>query len=252
MSILKNSSRERMCNSVLPDRLAIAASQYDLNEQAGTDVGKVLIGQNSSLVWTKAGARKFGFKKGDKVSIDFLRKHKKVGEKYLQLGYFKEKPISKMLDESTSLMEVSSVDGTCDFGKFKEQCSEEWMETYTARCKEAWMVADEEDGTFMDQVTGDGKCFVNDHIDVAAPEDCKNIKKNPLNLSQDVFLHFFEYNNENSELPIKCFTVSKEKCEGKDQWWTEIPRKSVQDVISGKKEEIKDYKLLVYVKLNTD
>ena len=57
MSILKNSSRELMCNSVLPDRLAKEASQYDLNEQAGADIGKVLLGQNSSLVWTQEGAQ---------------------------------------------------------------------------------------------------------------------------------------------------------------------------------------------------
>ena len=49
ISILKNSSREFMCNSVLPDRLAKKASNFDLEEQSGTDVGKVLIGQNTSL-----------------------------------------------------------------------------------------------------------------------------------------------------------------------------------------------------------
>ena len=57
ISILKNSSRELMCNSVLPDRLAKKASQYDLEEENGTDVGKVLIGQNSSLFWTQKGAQ---------------------------------------------------------------------------------------------------------------------------------------------------------------------------------------------------
>ena len=57
ISILKNLSRELMCNSVLPDRLAKEASQYDLEEQSGTDVGKVLIGQNTSLFWTEQGAQ---------------------------------------------------------------------------------------------------------------------------------------------------------------------------------------------------
>ena len=112
ISILKNSSRELMCNSVLPDRLAKEASEYDLGEQNGTDVGKVLIGQNSSLVWTRQGikfqfpkkskARRFisklfnpfGKKKkaeakpreGDKVSMEFLLEHKGVCEEYLRLG----------------------------------------------------------------------------------------------------------------------------------------------------------------------
>lgn len=59
--ILKNSS----------GRLAKEASQYDLNEQAGADIGKVLIGQNSSLVWTKEGAQKFGTRAGAKVHFCF-------------------------------------------------------------------------------------------------------------------------------------------------------------------------------------
>ena len=48
-------SRERRCSSVLPDRLAKAALKYDLEEEGGTDFGKVLIGQNNSVV-TKKGA----------------------------------------------------------------------------------------------------------------------------------------------------------------------------------------------------
>ena len=254
MSILKNSSREFMCNSVLPDRLAKEASQYDLNEQAGADIGKVLIGQNSSLVWTKEGAQESALGKeakahgGEKVNMEFLLEHKDVGEEYLRLGYFKEKPITKMLDESTSLMEVSSQDATCDFGKFKEKCSEQWMDTYTKRCKEAWMVADEEKRFFRDQVTRGkgGNCSVNDHTEVAAPADCDELAT----LNQTILLHYFEYNKENSKKPIKCFTLSKEQCKGEAGWWTKIPLKSVQDVI--KEEEIKNYTHLVYVKLKAD
>ena len=256
MNVLKNSSRELMCNSVLPDRLAKKASNFDLEEQNGTDVGKVLLGQNSSLVWTKEGAQESALGKeiqahgGEKVSMEFLIKHKRVGEEYLRLGYFKEKPVSKMLDESTSLMEVSSQDGTCDFGKFEHQCPKEWMDTYTNRCKEAWMVADEKEEPFMDQITDhfSGNCSVNDYIEVSAPEHCKNIATNSLN--QKIFLHYFEYNNENSKKPIKCFTLSKEQCKGEAGWWTNISLKSVQDVI--KEEEIRNYKHLVYVKLKAD
>ena len=278
MSILKNSSRELMCNSVLSSGLAKEASEYDLGEQNGTDVGKVLIGQNSSLVWTRQGikfqfpkkskARRFISKlfnpfgkekkaeatphEGDKVSMEFLIQHPKIGEEYLHLGYFKEEPITKILNEATSLMEVSSQDDTCNFGKFKEKCPKEWMDTYTNRCKEAWLVAGEhkEFGNLKEQVEDPvfGNCYVNDHKDVAAPEDCKKIATNRLN--QKIFLHYFEYNNENSKKPIKCFTLSKEQCEGRPGWWTKIPLKSVQDVI--KQEEITNYTYLVYVKLKAD
>ena len=250
MSVLKNSSRELMCNSVLPGRLAKKASQYDLDEQSGTDVGKVLIGQNASLFWTQKGAQESALGKeakahgGEKVSMEFLLEHKDVGEEYLRLGYFKEKPITKILNEATSLMEVSSQDATCDFGKFKEKCSEQWMDTYTKRCKEAWKVADEKKKFFRDQVTRGkgGNCSVNDHIEVAAPADCDELANN-----QKIILHYFEYNKENSKKPIKCFTLSKEQCKGRHGWWTKIPLKSVQDVI--KEEEIRNYKHLVYVKL---
>ena len=284
MSVLKNSSRERMCNSVLPGRLAKEASKFDPQEEDGTDVGKVLIGQNTSLFWTKKGAQEardgiksnggaWGFDillnpfgksvlikeeqalADTKVTMDFLLKHPNVGEEFLRRGYFREEPVTKMLNEATSVMQVSSHDGTCDFGKFKEQCPPEWMETYTARCKEAWMVAGEHEefGNLKEQVEHHlvfGNCYVNDHIDVASPKECENIATNSLN--QKKFLHYFEYNKENSKKPIKCFTLSKgskELCKGEPDWWTNIPLKSVQDVI---KEDITDYKDLVYVKLKTD
>ena len=256
ISILKNSSRELMCNSVLPDRLAKEASQYDLNEQAGVDIGKVLLGQNTSLFWTENGAQESALGKevqahgGEKVNMEFLLEHKDVGEEYLRLGYFKEEPITKMLDESTSLVEVSSQDETCDFGKFQQKCpSKQWMDTYTKRCKEAWMVADEEKRFFRDQVTRGkgGDCSVNDHIEVAAPADCDELST----LNQKIILHYFEYNKENSKKPIKCFTLSKEQCKGEPGWWTKIPLKSVQDVIKEEKK-IKNYKHLVYVKLKAD
>ena len=147
ISILKNSSRELMCNSVLPDRLAKKASNFDLEEQSGTDIGKVLIGQNTSLFWTQTGAQESALGKevqahdGDKVSMDFLIKHQKIGEEYLRLGYFKEEPITKMLNEATSMMEVSSQDDTCNFGHFKEQCPKKFMTTFVEKCNEAWNVA---------------------------------------------------------------------------------------------------------------
>jgi len=116
MNVLKNSSRELMCKSVLPGRLAKKASQYDLQEEDGTDVGKVLIGQNASLLWAQKGAQESALGKevqahdGDKVSMEFLLEHKDVGEEHLHLGYFREEPISKILNEATSVMQVSSQD----------------------------------------------------------------------------------------------------------------------------------------------
>ena len=174
---------------MLRGRLARAASQYDFNEQGGADVGKVLIGQNSSLVWSpnqrgilpvwtyegaekarpginfqhfqlpeKSTARWFmnkilgllgkeefikeaGAHEGEKGSMDFLLEHQDVGEEpsptslcfskksmltlgeeFLRRGYFREEPLSKMLDEATLVMEGNFQDDTCNFGNFKHQC----------------------------------------------------------------------------------------------------------------------------------
>ena len=254
ISILKNSSRELMCNSVLPDRLAKKASNFDLEEQSGTDIGKVLIRQNSSLFWTEKGAQESALGKevqahdGDKVSMDFLIKHKKIGEEYLRLGYFKEEPITKMLNEATSMMEVSSQDDTCNFGHFKEQCPKKFMTTFVEKCNEAWNVAKD----FRRLLThpGIGDCDESDSQNFSTPEECQKLAKNSFG---KVFLHYFEYNKENKDLPIKCFSVSneiKKQCKGKDDWWKRIKGKfmSVQKLMNDKKRDVNDYAHLVYIK----
>ena len=252
ISILKNSSRELMCNSVLPDRLAKKASNFDLEEQSGTDVGKVLIGQNTSLFWTEKGAQKSALGKeiqahdGDKVSMDFLIKHKKVGEEYLRLGYFKEEPITKILDEATSMMEVSSQDDTCNFGHFEEQCPKKFMTTFVEKCNEAWNVAKD----FRRFLThpGGGDCDESDPQNFSTPEECQKLAKNSFGT---VFLHYFEYNKD-KDLPIKCFSVSvsKKQCKGKDDWWKRIKGKfmSVEKLMNDKKRDVNDYAQLVYIK----
>ncbi len=110
----QKSSPELMCNSVLPGRLAKEASKYDPQEEDGTDVGKVLIGQNSSLVWTREGL-KFQFPKKSKEEAEAESTHRegdvwvsmewKLGEEFLRLGYFREE-LSKILNEATSVMQV--------------------------------------------------------------------------------------------------------------------------------------------------
>ena len=256
ISILKNSSRELMCNSVLPDRLAKKASNFDLEEQSGTDIGKVLIGQNTSLFWTQTGAQESALGKkakahgGEKVNMDFLIKHKKVGEEYLRLGYFKEEPISKMLNEATSMMEVSSQDDTCNFGHFGEQCPKKFMTTFVKKCNEAWNVAK----GFRHFLTHPaiGNCDESDPQNFSTPEECERLEVNSFGT---VFLHYFEYNKDNKDLPIKCFSVSvsnetKKQCKGKDDWWKRIKEKfmSVQKLMNDNKRDVNDYAQLVYIK----
>ena len=260
ISILKNSSRELMCNSVLPDRLAKKASNFDLEEQSGTDVGKVLIGQNSSLFWTRTGAQESALGRevqahdGDKVSMDFLIKHQKIGEEYLHLGYFRKQPLSKMLNEATSMMEVSSQDDTCNFGHFEEQCPKKFMTTFVKKCNEAWNVAKGFRHLLTHPAIGD--CRESDPQNFSTPEECERLEVNSFGT---VFLHYFEYNKENKDLPIKCFSVAvsndlsngiKKQCKGKDDWWKRIKGKfmSVQKLMNDTKGDVNDYAQLVYIK----
>jgi len=245
MNVLKNSSRELMCNSVLSDRLAKEASQYDLEEEDGTDVGKVLIGQNSSLLWTKKGAQESALGKeaqahgGEKVNMDFLLKHPKIGEEYLHLGYFREEPLSKILNKATSLMEVSSQDGTCDFGEFKKQCPKHFVTNYMKTCQDSWMVAEErEEQDFREQVLEN--CWLNDPQYVAAPEDCDKLA------NESSILVYFTHDHNNEKKPIACVTLGKQQCVTAEekQWWKEIQLKSVQEVMNA--QEIKDYTDRVY------
>eukprot|EP00434_Breviolum_minutum_P035996 symbB.v1.2.031879.t1/scaffold3745.1/size85045/5 len=255
MNVLKNSSRELMCNSVLPDRLAKKASNFDLEEQSGTDVGKVLIGQNASLVWTKEGAQESALGKevqahdGDKVSMDFLIKHQKIGEEYLHLGYFRKQPLSKMLNEATSMMEVSSQDDTCNFGHFKEQCPKKFMTTFVEKCNEAWNVAENFRRLLTHPAIGD--CDESDSQNFSTPEECERLEVNSFGT---VFLHYFEYNKDNKDLPIKCFSVAvsneiKKQCKGKDDWWESIRSVSVQQLMKDMNgRDVNDYAQLVYIK----
>ena len=299
MNVLKNSSRERMCNSVLSDHLATEASQYDLEEKDGTDVGKVLIGQNSSLFWTKKGAQqarrgiklrlpKKSTKKAGKfinkllhpfgksvlikeagaradanVSMDFLLKHPNVGEEFLRRGYFREEPLSKMLDQATSVMEGNFQDDTCNFGKLQQQCPENFQETYVETCKKSWKVTqvpkgsenpeDEEDevseNIFHDHALhpAGGHCDQSNSQSFATAEQRESLTTN---FFGKIFVHYFTYDTENKEKPIKCFTLAKNQCKGNGQWWTKIPLVSVQELV--KKEDINTYTDLVYVKVKAD
>ena len=260
ISILKNSSRELMCNSVLPDRLAVAASQYDLNEQAGADIGKVLIGQNTSLFWTQTGAQEArsginfqlpkksvliteaGARADTKVSMEFLLKHPNVGEEFLRRGFFREEPVNKILNEATSVMEVSSQDDTCNFGEFKEQCPKHFVTNYMKTCQDSWMVAEEEEEDFEEQLKDFrlGNCSLNSPQYVAAPEDCDKLA------NESSILVYFTHDHNNEKKPIACVTLGKKQCVTAEekQWWKEIQLTSVQEVMNG--QEIKDYTDRVY------
>ena len=54
-NVLKGSSREKMCSSILSPSDAAKASKNDLPEPPNVDTGAVILGQDYTLVWTKKG-----------------------------------------------------------------------------------------------------------------------------------------------------------------------------------------------------
>jgi len=249
--------------------LAKKASTFDLEEQSGTDVGKVLIGQNASLFWTQKGAQEArsgiklqlpkksvlikeeGALADTKVSMEFFLKHPNVGEDFLRRGYFREEPLNKILNDATSIMQVSSQDDTCNFGKFEENCPQKFMTTFVKKCNEAWNVTQESEDaeeTFRDLLLHEkeGNCNESEAQNFATPEDCEKSAKN----SGEIFLHYFTYNKENKDLPIKCFSVSKKQCKGKDDWWKRIPLVSVQKLMN--EQDVNAYAELVYIKVKAN
>ena len=109
-------------------------------------------------------------------------------------------PITKLLNESTSMMEVSSLDDKCNFGHFKEQCPQKFITTFVEKCNEAWNVVKDFRGLLTHPAIED--CHERDSQNFSTPEECQKFAKNSFGT---VFLHYFEYNKANKNLPIKCF-----------------------------------------------
>lgn len=134
-------------------------------------------------------------------------------------------------------MEVSSQDGTCDFGEFKKQCPKHFVTNYMKTCQDSWMVAEErEEQDFREQVLEN--CWLNDPQYVAAPEDCDKLA------NESSILVYFTHDHNEKE-PIACLTVDEKQCNGAAQWWKEIWLKSVHDMMNNG-PETKNYMDRVY------
>ena len=55
--MLKGSSRQRMCDSVLSPADAAKVSKNDVTEPPDVDTDAVIVGQDSFLFWTDAGVK---------------------------------------------------------------------------------------------------------------------------------------------------------------------------------------------------
>ena len=114
---LQNSSRERMCNSVLSPEQIRLVSQFDTKAKKG-DLGGAYLGQDPRLLWAKKGHDKFQQqlkkikekpKENEPVSSDFFEKNPDVHKQGIQKGWFRKE---KDPEQSTSLAELRA--STCD------------------------------------------------------------------------------------------------------------------------------------------
>ena len=144
-NVLQNSSRERMCNSVLSPRQVRLVSQFDIKAKQG-DVGGVYMGQDPRLLWAKPGLEKFRkernrFKQKPKenqpVTSDFFEKHPDVYKEGLKEGWFREEKDPE--EVSTFLAEIGA--STChDLQQKMQHCSPEMQRQARETClrQEGW------------------------------------------------------------------------------------------------------------------
>ena len=141
-NVLKNSSRENMCDSVLSRKQIELISHFDTKGKKG-DIAGAYVGQDPRLLWAKPGLDHFQEqvkklkqkpKENEPVSSDFLEKNPSVRQKGLEKGWFTEE---KDLPERSSLVEIG---GTCRLHNLEEKmehCPKEMQRDVLNDCLQA-------------------------------------------------------------------------------------------------------------------
>jgi hypothetical protein len=116
-NVLRNSTREVMCNSVLTPQQVNLVSKLDINVKNGTDVGGSYMGQDPPLLWTSKGLRLKKFrrqlqklkvepKEGDQVSSNFLENNPKIRQDGLEKKWCRKEKIAEEKKGPTSLAQT--------------------------------------------------------------------------------------------------------------------------------------------------
>jgi hypothetical protein len=190
-NVLQNSTRERMCNSVLSPRQVRLVSKFDTKAKQG-DVGGAYMGQDLPLLWAKPGLEKFRkernrFKQKPKenqpVTSDFLEKHPDVYKEGLKEGWFREE---KDPEEMSSLAEIGA--STChDLQKTMQKmqrCSPEMQRQARETClrQEGWQASAKPEKEDLDDEDDEPTCQekmidpnLNTPTKVATPDECLEV-----------------------------------------------------------------------------
>ena len=124
-NVLQNSTRERMCDSVLSPEQVRLVYQFDTRAKKG-DVAGAYLGQGPRLLWAKPDQfqkqlknSKQKPKENEPVTSDFLEKNLDVYKEGLRKGWFREEKDPQ--ERSTSLAELGV--GCQDLQKAMQHCS---------------------------------------------------------------------------------------------------------------------------------
>lgn len=255
-NVLQNSSRERMCTSVLTPQQVQLITKGDTKARRGTDVAGSYIGQDPVLLWTKKGIKKFRSqlkklkampKKDDRVSSIFLENNPKIHKEGLEKGWFTEETIAKKQQRPTSLVQISK----CNLKDMGQCPPDQKRQRFNVCTRHAhWQVTDTPDSD--DHESCDKMIRSATAIPVDTPDDCIKIPKANFSLAGEIQSRFFMYKNMAQETgpeltdviptsPIMCHAASKadaDKCGGEDfirtdlnQIASENERKDLEDFL---------------------
>ena len=230
-NVLQNSTRERMCNSVLSPRQVRLVSKFDTKPKQG-DVGGAYMGQDPRLLWAKPGLEKFRkernrFKQKPKenqpVTSDFLEKHPDVYKEGLKEGWFREE---KDPEEMSSLAEIGA--STChDLQKTMQKmqrCSPEMQRQARETClrQEGWQASAKPEKEDLDDEDDEPTCQekmidpnLNTPTKVATPDECLEVNFTDIGETKRMFFVYDTANPDDIvlEKPILCFPEKPIECD---------------------------------------
>ena len=228
-NVLKGSSRERMCNSVLTPEQVQIVSKLDKKAMKDTDVGGAYIGQDRRLLWTTRGLSKFKNKvkklktvpkDGDLVDSEFLEENQDVRQEGIKNGWFKEE--EEMKGNKGTATAVLQTGGLADGCKLTgmDPCHEDTKKLKIKTCMAGtlWQVSDKPDAD-LDEETCQMIRQNKAAIEVSTPDECLE-QSFSLKEFGKITRRFFEYKEVNvkkvgktlkdvlPDKPIMCYVES--------------------------------------------
>ena len=199
-NVLQNSSRERMCNSVLTAQQVELVAKFDTRAKEDTDVAGSYIGQDPILVWTSKGIAKLqkqleelkeNPKQGEQVSSKVLEDKPKIRKEGIEKGWFQEETSEK--EGATSFLQANE---ECSSKKLwgLHHCHPDTKRQIVKTClREAgWQMSEKPDLDDIDdescKMIGSGKA-----IPVATPDDCLKLSFEEVG---KIHRRFFEYKKD--------------------------------------------------------